>query len=47
LVGRGVLRDRSCLAVDRQNHRALGFLELLKDRRGVVSKTWSGLECPA
>src|ERR1700682_2317750 len=43
LVGRGVLHHRGCLAVDRQNQRAFGFLELLKNRRGMVSKSGQGL----
>jgi hypothetical protein len=38
LIGFSVLHYRGGLAVDRQNHRALRLLELLKKRHGIVPK---------
>jgi hypothetical protein len=43
LIGFSVLHHCGGLAVDRQNHRAFRFLELLKKRYGIVPKRGQGL----
>ena len=43
LIGFSVLYYRGGLAVDRQNHRALRLLELLKKRNGIVPKRGQGM----